>query len=236
MKENKKYVLDNINRRIKICRHEIVSIDEDIKSKIDLISSSEGQSLSLTQMCHVIRQKLNESEEKVLELEELSKGLSTSSDFYREIRFIIGRYRQESTNNLKNLRAASQRALKNVEFEERSSLLSKTTGSGSELRQRSAKLSQQSADFSDGLTQLLRTMDGEVKRSEETLKTLVDSSQVITETDMELRTMSSAVTSTGKLLSKFGRREMTDRILFLFAFLFFFGVVLYIVKKRMFSL
>uniref|UniRef100_A0A915HZU6 Vesicle transport protein SEC20 n=1 Tax=Romanomermis culicivorax TaxID=13658 RepID=A0A915HZU6_ROMCU len=234
--KDKKQILDNINRRIKICRHEIVSIDEDIKSKIDSISSSDGLSLSLTQMCHAIRQKLNESEEKISELDELSRGLATSDDLYREIRFVIGRYRQESVNNLKNLRAASQRALKNVEFEERSSLLSKATGNGSEMRQRSAKLSQQSADFSDGLTQLLRTMDGEVKRSEETLKTLVDSSQVITETDLEFRTMSSAVTSTGKLLSKFGRREMTDRILFLFAFLFFFGVVLYIIKKRMLSL
>lgn len=46
--------------------------------------------------------------------------------------------------------------------------------------------------------------------------------------------MSSAILQSKKLLTKYGRREMTDRVLILLAVVFFFACVLYVLKRRLF--
>jgi len=62
----------------------------------------------------------------------------------------------------------------------------------------------------------------------------VSSSRVVGETEEELRSMGGHIQSSHKLLTKYGRREWTDRLLILLALAFFFATVLYIVKKRLF--
>jgi len=57
---------------------------------------------------------------------------------------------------------------------------------------------------------------------------------MVGETEDELKTMGGHIQSSHKLLSKYGRREWTDRLLILLALAFFFASVLYIVKKRLF--
>ena len=63
----------------------------------------------------------------------------------------------------------------------------------------------------------------------------VNSSQQITETHDELKSMSGHIKNSRKLLTKYGRREVTDKLLIVLALIFFFSTVLYILKKRMFS-
>lgn len=62
----------------------------------------------------------------------------------------------------------------------------------------------------------------------------MSSSRVVGETEEELRSMGGHIQSSHKLLTKYGRREWTDRLLILLALAFFFATVLYIVKKRLF--
>ncbi|KAG0430541.1 hypothetical protein HPB47_022594, partial [Ixodes persulcatus] len=62
----------------------------------------------------------------------------------------------------------------------------------------------------------------------------VGTSSVITESQEESRHMSSAILQSKKLLTKYGRREMTDRVLILLAVVFFFACVLYVLKRRLF--
>jgi len=50
----------------------------------------------------------------------------------------------------------------------------------------------------------------------------------------ELQTTGSVITQSGKLLAKYGRREFTDKVLLLFAFIFFLACVFYILQKRLF--
>lgn len=55
------------------------------------------------------------------------------------------------------------------------------------------------------------------------------------DTQKELTGMASDIHNSGRLLTKYGRRECTDKFLILFAIIFFFSTVLYIVKKRLFG-
>ena len=61
-----------------------------------------------------------------------------------------------------------------------------------------------------------------------------NSSGQIGETNEELKSMTGHIQNSKKLLTKYGRRECTDKLLILLALVFFFGTVLYIVKKRLF--
>lgn len=47
--------------------------------------------------------------------------------------------------------------------------------------------------------------------------------------------MTGHIQNSHKLITKYGRREFTDKLLIFLALVFFFSTVLYIVKKRMFG-
>ena len=82
---------------------------------------------------------------------------------------------------------------------------------------------------------LSRTLSAQVKASEDTNATLIKSSSQITDTQEEFKSMSGHIQNSHKLLTKYGRREFTDKLLIFLALVFFFSTVLYIIKKRMFG-
>jgi hypothetical protein len=51
----------------------------------------------------------------------------------------------------------------------------------------------------------------------------------------EFKSMGSVISQSKKLITKYGRREVTDRVLILFAAAFFFAVVFIILRKRVFG-
>lgn len=59
------------------------------------------------------------------------------------------------------------------------------------------------------------------------------SSHKLGETKHEMDTISSNVKVSHGLISKFERREITDKLLIFLGLVLFFGVVLYILKKRL---
>ena len=61
-----------------------------------------------------------------------------------------------------------------------------------------------------------------------------NSSHTLTTTQEEFKNMGGVIGQSGKLLAKYGRRELTDKVLVFFAFAFFMACVLYIIKKRLF--
>lgn len=79
---------------------------------------------------------------------------------------------------------------------------------------------------------LVRQMNEEVKLSEQTTRILTSSSGTLRTANAELGSIDATIRSGGKLLSKFTRRETTDKILLILALIFYFVVILYILKKR----
>lgn len=76
-------------------------------------------------------------------------------------------------------------------------------------------------------------MHSQVKHSEETVHSLVNSSMKLGDTKKEMNTISASVKVGSRLISKFNRRDFTDKILIFLGFVLFLGVVLYILKKRL---
>lgn len=92
----------------------------------------------------------------------------------------------------------------------------------------------QAAALTENLFSVSQMLANEVEKSGKNLETLVSSSALATETSEELKTMSHYIANSKTLLSKYGRREMTDKILTILALAFFFGCVIYVLVKRLY--
>jgi protein transport protein SEC20 len=95
-------------------------------------------------------------------------------------------------------------------------------------------LANESSAITDNLRAVSRMLADQVSQSEHTLHSLVNSSAVATETHEEFKTMGNVLVHSKKLLTKYGRREVTDKVLIFLALAFFFACVIYVVMKRLF--
>ncbi|KAK3524279.1 hypothetical protein QTP70_026044 [Hemibagrus guttatus] len=91
-----------------------------------------------------------------------------------------------------------------------------------------------SSDITESLMSISRMMAQEVKQSEESISTLVTSSRSLLETNEEFKSMTATIHLGQKLILKYNRRELTDKLLIFLALALFFATVLYILKKRLF--
>jgi protein transport protein SEC20 len=79
---------------------------------------------------------------------------------------------------------------------------------------------------------MTQMMNLEVERSANSVRHLDESSKLLSSTHQEYEQLQSWLTISKSLLSKLKQRDVIDRILFTFAFLVYFLVVIYVVKKR----
>ncbi|KAK3921336.1 Vesicle transport protein SEC20 [Frankliniella fusca] len=149
-------------------------------------------------------------------------------------------HRQQYTSSLAAFRHANISAMLRIEKAAKTELLnySETNDAvedpGVRHRKDKVGLAKMSTNVTDQLLSISRNLADTTQRSAETLETLANSSTSVHSTKDELRTTSSVIQQSGTLLAKYGRRELTDKVLLFFAFAFFFACVLYIVHKRLF--
>jgi len=84
----------------------------------------------------------------------------------------------------------------------------------------------------ESLMELRGMLQSQVQSSEETMHHLLSSSSVITKTKTEMEGIGAKVKVASGLISKYERRELTDKVLIGACLVLFFGVVLYILQKR----
>ncbi|KAH9363002.1 hypothetical protein HPB48_014216 [Haemaphysalis longicornis] len=146
----------------------------------------------------------------------------------------VDEYAAGMKRNTEALRKANLIIQKDIEDRSRESLMS-----GGQVRQRGGRadketLMRSTSGMTENLFSISRMMADQVKHSENALDLLVGTSSVISESQEESRQMGSAILQSKKLLTKYGRREMTDKVLIFLALLFFFACVLYVLKRRLF--
>lgn len=95
-------------------------------------------------------------------------------------------------------------------------------------------MTNKASSATEELLSISRMMANQVLMSEQSLNTLVTSSATVTETHEEFKMMGNLMAHSRKLLSKYGRREITDRVFIIFALAFFFASCFYVVMKRLF--
>lgn len=88
--------------------------------------------------------------------------------------------------------------------------------------------------LTSNLIDLNRTMKSSLEHSNITLSKLQTSSNNIKQTQDEFSQMSLNINDSKRLLTKYDRREFTNKLLFIFSLFLFFSVVFYIVWKRLF--
>ena len=72
----------------------------------------------------------------------------------------------------------------------------------------------------------------QVTSSQETTRRLASSSTQINKTKTGMEEIGADLKGSGRLISKYERRELTDKVLIALGLILFFGVVLYIIQKR----
>merc|ERR1712130_406463 len=88
--------------------------------------------------------------------------------------------------------------------------------------------------ITNNLMAISRQLAETVEKSKQTVNSLEGTSKTVEEVREEHKMMGGVIGQSKKLITKYGRREFTDKVLIIFALAFFFAVVLYILRKRVF--
>merc|ERR1719187_2379844 len=134
----------------------------------------------------------------------------------------------------RQFRQANVKQMTALEGQSFRDLISTTNGGTVRRKKDKEELVEAHGSVTRDLQAISRQLAETVDRSRKTVDSLGTSSQVVDETSMEYRTMAGVIGQSRKLISKYARRELTDKVLIIIALAFFFAVVLYILRKRVF--
>ncbi|KAK7868203.1 hypothetical protein R5R35_000609 [Gryllus longicercus] len=221
---------------IEMERKEIVNLNLVVKALIQDIQTCAGPREVLNEMNSEGRGKIAALRKHIDRLEILAKEQDTENT-KSQLLAEVENYRQQLTSTLSAFRKANVACILNIEKSNKQELFDINMDEAN-LRHRQRKdkegLVKMSSDVTEQLLSISRHLSETTQRSADTLGTLVTSSNAVDSAQEEMNTMGSVISQSGKLLSKYGRREFTDKLLLLFAFAFFLACVFYIVQKRMF--
>ncbi|XP_034255588.1 vesicle transport protein SEC20 [Thrips palmi] len=228
----------NSNFSKELVQQEVVSHNLQVKALIQDINHINGPMELLNDMNADGREKLSQLR-KFIERYETILRETTDSMERQELLKDVESHRQQYTSSLTAFRQANINAMLRIENAAKAELMShgdkdNSSDFGARQRKDKAGLAKMSNNVTDQLLTISRNLADTTQRSAETLETLANSSTSVHSTRDELMTTSSVIQQSGTLLAKYGRRELTDKVLLFFAFAFFFACVLYIVHKRLF--
>jgi len=218
---------------VKLCQQHVIKLDLEIKALIQDIQGCDGQ-LILEDLNQSVADKIKEFKIKLEELERFAKEQDRETNKVALLKE-ADQYRKQLASVQASLRKANFICQLTIERRYKEMLLD----GSSETRQRKPASKQALANTATSVTEnlmsLSRMMAAQVQQSEQTMGTLVSSSRVVGDTQEELKGMGGHIHSAHKIITKYGRRELTDKLLIFLALVFFFLSVLYVVKRRLFS-
>ena len=220
--------------RVKYCQQQIIKLDLEIKASIQDIQRCEGPLDVLENLNRSIVVTIQEIKTKIEELERFANEQDKETVKICLLKD-VDTHRKQLITIQSSLRRANLACQLSMERKEKEELFSGT----SELRKRPLSTGRALANTSSGITESLmslsRMMSDQVHQSEQTMGNLVSSSKQVGDTFEEFKSISGHISNSRKLLTKYGRRECTDKLLILLALVFFFASVLYVIKKRLLS-
>lgn len=181
-----------------------------------------------------VKEKFNKLRLRIQDLEQMAKEQDKESDGLAIQTETESQWKQMLSNQTawRKANLACKLAIDNMEKDE---LLH--GGENHNTRQRKAtkeNLVETSSNITESLMSISRMMSEQVKQSEDTIGTLATSSRTVQETNEEFKSMTGTIHLGRKLILKYNRRELTDKLLIFLALALFFATVLYILKKRLF--
>uniref|UniRef100_A0A2K6K2T9 BCL2 interacting protein 1 n=2 Tax=Rhinopithecus TaxID=542827 RepID=A0A2K6K2T9_RHIBE len=219
---------------VRICNQEIVKFDLEVKALIQDIRDCSGPLSALTELNTKVKEKFQQLRHRIqvgilrteichffffLLTYSLTDFSSTQHDF-----------------NSPTIPDLEQLAKEQDKESEKQLLLQEVENHKKQMLRKTTKesLAQTSSTITESLMGISRMMAQQVQQSEEAMQSLVTSSRTILDANEEFKSMSGTIQLGRKLITKYNRRELTDKLLIFLALALFLATVLYIVKKRLF--
>ncbi|KAL7394898.1 hypothetical protein ABVT39_006734 [Epinephelus coioides] len=218
---------------VRICEQEILKYDLEIKALIQDISECAGPQTKLTELNAEVKKSFHNLRLRIQDFEQMAMEQDKESDKQALMSQVEG-HRKQMLSNQTGWRKANLASKLSIDNMEKQALLN---GGDSAVRQRKMTkegLAQSASDITENLMNISRMMAQQVQQSEETMTSLATSSRTILETNEEFKTMTGTIQLGRKLITKYNRRELTDKLLIFLALALFLATVLYILKKRLF--
>ncbi|KAK3798222.1 hypothetical protein RRG08_020055 [Elysia crispata] len=217
---------------VRLCLQEIVKLDLETKAIIQDIKGDVHTNEMLDDYNANGRQKISNLRGKIAELERLGLEQTRASD-RDAISGNVESMRQNLSSTETSLRQACIHKKMELDIQAKQELLQGNPQVRKRNQANKETLAKTANDISESLISLTRTMAEQVKQSGSNLTTLDHSSNTLKETQKEFDSMGGHIQNSQRLLTKYGRRNLTDNVLILLALVFFFATALYIVKKRL---
>uniref|UniRef100_A0A2K5NUU7 BCL2 interacting protein 1 n=1 Tax=Cercocebus atys TaxID=9531 RepID=A0A2K5NUU7_CERAT len=248
---------------VRICNQEIVKFDLEVKALIQDIRDCSGPLNALTELNTKVKEKFQQLRHRIQlsfffflyqrltysltdfsstqhdfnsptipDLEQLAKEQDKESEKQLLLQEVEN-HKKQMLSNQTSWRKANLTCKIAIDNLEKAELLQ----GGDLLRQRKTtkeSLAQTSSTITESLMGISRMMAQQVQQSEEAMQSLVTSSRTILDANEEFKSMSGTIQLGRKLITKYNRRELTDKLLIFLALALFLATVLYIVKKRLF--
>ncbi|XP_069366127.1 vesicle transport protein SEC20 [Paralichthys olivaceus] len=224
----------SVDVHVRICGQEIIKYDLEIKALVQDIRDCPGPQSALKELNSQVKEKFNKLRLRIQDLEQMASEQDRETE-RQAIQAETESQRRQMQSNQTAWRKANLACKLSIDHMEKDELL--LSGETPGTRQRKAtkeNLVDTSSNITESLMSISRLMSEQVKQSEDTIGTLATSSRTVQETNEEFKSMTGTIHLGRKLILKYNRRELTDKLLIFLALALFFGTVLYILKKRLF--
>eukprot|EP00918_Siedleckia_nematoides_P001682 GHVU01003958.1.p1 GENE.GHVU01003958.1~~GHVU01003958.1.p1 ORF type:complete len:232 (-),score=28.57 GHVU01003958.1:262-957(-) len=218
--------------QVRLCQEKIVKLDLQIKALVQDIHEC-ANAVTLQDYNHQAQQHVHKMKTCIKQLERLAQE-QDKEDARQAMLSQAQSHLTQLTATQGSLRRANLASQLSLQKQQKSALLGENPGPRHRGRSDKEGLADTASNITENLMNISRLMSSEVQRSQTTMESLVGSSKQIEDTHEEFQSMTGHIQSSKKLLTKYGRRECTDKLLIFLALVFFFATVLYIVKKRIF--
>ncbi|XP_046573911.1 vesicle transport protein SEC20-like [Haliotis rubra] len=217
---------------VRLCLQEIVKLDLEVKAIIQDIRDYAQTTQDVEDFNAQARERITKLRGKVNELEQLGREQDKDSD--REaILKNVDNHRQTLSSTITSLRQSNLTTQLMIEKRSKEQLLSGGMSAKQRGKGNKETLAKTAGNITENLMSLNKMLTGQLEQSELSMTMLASSSKTVTDTQDEFRNMGGHIENSRRLLTKYGRRELTDRLLIFLALVFFFATVLYIMKKRL---
>ncbi|XP_015674151.1 vesicle transport protein SEC20 isoform X1 [Protobothrops mucrosquamatus] len=217
---------------VRVCNQEIVKFDLEIKAAVQDIRDCTGPVSVLGELNAKVKEKFQHVRLRIQELEQMAKEQDKESE-KQVLLQEVENHKKQMLSNQTAWRKANLACKIAIDNSEKDELLR----GGDPLRQRKStkeNLAEGASNITESLMGISRMMSQQVQQSEEAMQSLVNSSRTILDANEEFKSMSGTIQLGRKLITKYNRRELTDKLLIFLALALFLATVLYILKKRLF--
>ncbi|XP_047208667.1 vesicle transport protein SEC20 isoform X2 [Girardinichthys multiradiatus] len=215
---------------VRVCEQELLRYDLEIKALIQDITECDGPQSKLTEVNTDVKKHFHNLRLRIQDFERMAMEQDKESDKQALLSQVEG-HRKQMLSNQTAWRKANLASKLSIDKMEKQALLN---GAVRQRKMTKKGLAQNASDITENLMSISRMMAQQVQQSEETITTIATSSRTIQETNEEFKAMTGTIQLGRKLITKYNRRELTDKLLIFLALALFFATVLYILKKRLF--